>query len=99
MNFTEDLNNASSPQFKSLAQDIEHGVLGAIKSSFPSVEAVEVYDFQEGSVIAKYYIITDPDTAPLDAGNMQTVLQRAISSGSISDLNVDTSYVPVVQSK
>ena len=38
--FTEDLNNSSSPKFKSLASTIEKSLLPALKTNLPSVEAV-----------------------------------------------------------
>ena len=98
MNFTEDLNNASSPQFKSLASTVERSLLPPLKVNLPAVEAVQVYNFKEGSVIAEYFVITAPD-AVVNASMIQKSVQKTISSGSIENLNVDTDFVPSVESK
>ena len=98
MNFTDDLSNTTSPQFKSLASSVEVSLLPPLQVSLPSVEGLKVYNFKEGSVIAEYFVIF-VDDAVVNASMIQKSVQDTISSGSIGNLNVDTSYVPTVQSK
>ena len=102
MNFTEDLNNASSSQFKSLASTIEKGILPKLKERLSYVEAVSVYEFKEGSVIGLFYVISEA-SATVNETELQTDLKTLISSDSseniIPGLKVDTTYEPTVQSK
>ena len=102
MNFTEDLNNASSSQFKSLASTIEKGILPKLKEKLSYVEAVSVYEFKEGSVIGLFYVISEA-SATVNETELQTDLKTLISSDSseniIPGLKVDTTYEPTVQSK
>ena len=102
MNFTEDLNNASSSQFKSLASTIEKGILPKLKEKLSYVEAVSVYEFKEGSVIGLFYVIPKA-SATVNETDLQTAVKNVISSDSseniIPGLKVDTTYEPTVQSK
>ena len=98
MNFTDDLNNASSPQFKSLASTVENGLLPGLQTRIPSVLAVSVYSFKEGSVIASYYVITDP-AAVITAETMQSAINHTINTDNIPSLTVDKSYAPSIACK
>ena len=102
MNFTEDLNNASSPQFKSLASTIEKGLLPKLKEKLSYVEALSVYEFKEGSVIGLFYVISQA-SATVKETDLQTAVKQVISSDSsdkiIPGLKVDTAYEPTVKSK
>ena len=99
VNFTADLNNPNSTQFKSLANDVENALLPPLKRSLPGVVDVDVYGFRAGSVIAEYNVVMDPDATPVNASQLKSAVADVISSGNITGLNVDTSFVPPVQGK
>ena len=66
-----------------------------MKASIPSVQAVDVYGFENGSIVALYNIIMD-STAP--AVNVSAMVAAvATASGNITSLPIDTSFVPVVE--
>ena len=96
MPFTTALKDTSSPQFKQLATNVKASLLPALKKTLPSVEAIDVYGFEEGSVIAKYNIILNAK-ASVNASDLQSAVETAITSGNMTGLNVNTSYIPTVK--
>ena len=99
INFTVELNNTNSTQFKSLAIQVENALLPPLKRSVPDVVDIDVYAFRPGSVIAQYNIVMDPDAPAVNVSQLQSALTNVISSGNITGLNVDTSFVPPVKGK
>ena len=97
INFTTDLNNPNSPQFKSLANAIKATLLPPLKEALPGVVDVNVYAFKEGSVIAEYNIVMDPDAAAVNASRIQSAITRVVSGGNLKELNVDTTFMPHVK--
>ena len=98
VNFTADLNDSNSQQFKSLASDVENALLPPLKRSLPGVVDVDVYGFRAGSVIAEYDVVMDPDVT-VSTSQLQSAVTAVISNGNVTGLNVDTSFVPPVQGK
>ena len=96
VNFTADLNNPNSTQFKSLANDVENALLPPLKKALPSVVDVDVYGFRAGSVIAEYNIVMDPDAPAVNTSQLKSAVTSVISGGNVTGLNVDTSFVPPV---
>ena len=94
VNFTADLNNPNSTQFKSLANDVENAILPPLKKALPGVVDVDVYGFRPGSVIAEYYIVMDPDAPAVNTSRLQSAVTNVISSGNITGLNIDRSFRP-----
>ena len=96
INFTVELNNTNSTQFKSLAIQVENALLPPLKRSVPDVVDIDVYAFRPGSVIAQYNIVIDPDAPAVNSSQLQSAVTNVISSGNITGLNVDTSFTPSV---
>ena len=97
VNFTAELNDTNSLQFKSLARDVEDSLLPPLRNALPSVSAIDVYGFRPGSVIAQYNIILDANATSVSPSQLQSAVTSAISIGNITGLNVDTSFTPTVQ--
>ena len=94
--FTEDLNNSSSSAFFNLANKVEKALLPPLKKALLAVKKIDVYGFKPGSVVAQYYIITDADTS-VDASQLQSAITSVVTSGNVTGLNVDTTYVPTLK--
>ena len=99
--FTPALADTSSAGFKSLAIDVQNALLSNVKATLPSLEAVEVTAFKNGSVVAEYnMIITDPNAENVTAAQVSAAVETAITSGNFSGgLAVNTTYVAPVTGK
>ena len=96
--FTEDLNDPTSSEFISLATSVEVALLPELQNSIPTITAVVVTGFTEGSVIAAYNMyITDPAGASVSADDVGSAVAIAVSTVTIPGVPVDTSYIPQVQ--
>ena len=98
--FTAELGDTSSSEFKSLATDVEGSLLPELKKTLGAIEAIQVTGFKQGSVIAEYNMIfTDPTAENLNASDVQTAVHTAVTTGNFTGLNVNTTYLPVVEGK
>ena len=95
MNFTEELRNKNSSEFKSLARDVETALLPPLKQQIPSVGAIDVYAFKAGSVIAQYNIIMGRDGRSVNVSQIQSALTDVITNGNltINGKKVDSQYI------
>ena len=95
MNFTAELNDSTSPQFKSLARNLEDSLLPPIKQKIGSVSKIEVKSFRSGSVITVYDIIMDTSGGNVSLNQLNSAVGSVVASG-FPGLPVDRTFSPTV---
>ena len=95
MNFTAELNDSTSRQFKSLARSLEDSLLPALKQKISSVSKVVVKSFRSGSVITNYDIIMDNTGGSVSLSQLNIAVGSVVASG-LPGLPVDTTYSSTV---
>ena len=95
MNYTAELNDSSSRQFKSLARNLEDSLLPPLKQKISSVSKITVKSFRSGSVISEYDITMDNTGGSVSVSQLNSAVGSVVASG-VPGLPVDTTYSPTV---
>ena len=95
MNYTAELNDSSSRQFKSLARNLEDSLLPPLKQKISSVSKITVKSFRSGSVISEYDITMDNTGGSVSVSQLNSSVGSVVASG-VPGLPVDTTYSPTV---